>query len=199
MIVYLITNLANSKRYVGITRRRLSDRWTVYRARHGSKHFLHAAIRAHGRGGFSVVELARADTPERLSRLEFHFIRLLKTRYPSGYNQTPGGGNRGAPSLETRAKMAAARRGKSNPMKGQKITEERRLQIVANLVGHPVTQEIRKKLSRRPRVGKGCYFYKPRGKWIASIRILGKPKFLGRFGTEAEAIQAYREACARLA
>jgi len=37
-------------------------------------------------------------------------------------------------------------------------------------------------------------WYAPAGKWVAQIRIQGKPKFLGYFDSEVKAAQMYDEA-----
>ena len=46
------------------------------------------------------------------------------------------------------------------------------------------------------RRSKGASLHKQSGKWRSSIQVDGKRRFLGLFPTEAEAVAAYRAACA---
>ena len=57
MTVYAITNDVNSKGYVGACQIPLRQRWSGHRskAKHGSHHFIHAAMREIGIERFKVI------------------------------------------------------------------------------------------------------------------------------------------------
>jgi group I intron endonuclease len=113
MVVYLFTNLANGKKYVGKTTHRYPcHRWSAhYRAaeRGLSGTFFHRALRKYGRSGFSVSIIGRFDTEEDLSLAEQLFIQEHRSVAPDGYNLTTGGeGTSGRTHSEaTRARIRA--------------------------------------------------------------------------------------------
>jgi predicted GIY-YIG superfamily endonuclease len=59
MIVYLITNAKNQKRYVGITTKALMQRWYehCWLAASGGTQALYKAIRKHGAGSFLIEKI----------------------------------------------------------------------------------------------------------------------------------------------
>lgn len=65
-LVYLLTNLANGKRYVGKTKGSLDKRWYNHLAdvKKGSPYALHAAIRKYGKGAFQREVLGEYATEE---------------------------------------------------------------------------------------------------------------------------------------
>lgn len=92
MIVYLITNLINNKKYVGQTRGSLDKRWK----RHcwktkKNKYYLHRAIKKYGKNNFKVEILHSCSSFEEMDNLEKKFIKLYDCRHPNGYNLTYGG------------------------------------------------------------------------------------------------------------
>lgn len=119
MIVYCSVCGANGKLYVGKTEGPLEARMAEHmrasrsNTRIGNSVF-HRAIKKYGPEAFSTIVLGTAGTSEELAELEKHFIRVLKTRTPHGYNLTEGGeGLVGyIPSEETRARLRAAGLGK---------------------------------------------------------------------------------------
>jgi group I intron endonuclease len=94
MIVYLITNTANGKRYVGITTHSISKRWPehCFLARTHAKQALYRAIRKHGISCFSIREIDTADTLDELKKKERHYIEYFGTytKTGHGYNMTLG-------------------------------------------------------------------------------------------------------------
>lgn len=112
--VYLITNTANAKCYVGITNRGIERRWKehIYDARHGRRLPLHSAMRKHGVEAFQVELLDTCANYVDLVARECHWIATLGTLAPNGYNATAGGaGHAGVPlTPEHRAKIATANR-----------------------------------------------------------------------------------------
>ena len=95
--VYVVTNLSNGMRYIGMTKN-LKSRWNnhanaVY---YGSK--LHEAIRSEGKDNFEFTHLADCFTRKDAELLEKTFIDDMDTKYPNGYNLTGGGyGTAGRP------------------------------------------------------------------------------------------------------
>ena len=122
MIVYVITNLINGKRYIGITEMALQKRWSAHKwgANSGSKTALHCAIRKYGSNNFKVAPIVSAlpgSTRGDLCYLERLLISQENTMGPIGYNLTPGDGvpagtpnhNKGKPlSEEHREKLRQA-------------------------------------------------------------------------------------------
>lgn len=114
MIVYLVTNRKNGKRYVGITTKGKDRRWYehCWEAQNDSNQALHRAIRKHGEQAFSIEEIDQAETLEVLREKERHHIARLATHttHGKGYNMTLGG--EGVFGFEfdaqTRAAMARA-------------------------------------------------------------------------------------------
>lgn len=91
--VYLVTNLQNGRRYVGITMHDFRARWRshVILARKGSKLVFHRAIRKYGEAAFTLRPIYIDSSWEALCRHEKYFIRALGTKAPQGYNLTDGG------------------------------------------------------------------------------------------------------------
>jgi len=88
-IVYLATNKANGKQYVGLTKRSLDARWRqhVNVANQGAKTYFHRAIVKHGVAGFDVQPMVSALSLDYLADLE----RLMISEIKPEYNQTNGG------------------------------------------------------------------------------------------------------------
>lgn len=133
MIVYLIINLANGKRYVGKTKRDLERRWYehVYHAKAmDTKMVLYAAIRKHGEHSFEKTILSevfalagdKAWAVAVLNREEKKWIADLNPEY----NMTEGGdGLQGYKhTAATKAQMSEARKGAKNHNFGKKWGRE---------------------------------------------------------------------------
>ena len=97
MIIYLITNKINNKKYVGQTTKSLAERWQnhIGKSRSGTvSQPIARAIKKYGKINFSIEKIAEANTKEELNTLEEKLIRELGTLVPDGYNIAPGGDNR---------------------------------------------------------------------------------------------------------
>lgn len=88
-IIYLATNTVNGKRYVGLTRGTLSNRWAqhVSIARRKPRSYLHRAIAKYGADVFDIRPIASALRPQYLAPLEVALIADIRPEY----NQTHGG------------------------------------------------------------------------------------------------------------
>jgi group I intron endonuclease len=155
--VYAITNAVNAKIYIGITGRTLKRRFEhhLFRARHGWKTRLYAAIRKYGDERFSIEPVLYATSWGELQTLERMVIAERDAMNPNvGYNMTAcGEGNlQWTPSAEwrarqsrlqskrmhspeSRAKASASLSGPGNPRFGVTVTSETRRRISAALVG----------------------------------------------------------------
>lgn len=137
MLIYLLRNRVNGKRYVGKTKySSLAIRWSnhVADARKGKNTYIARAILKHGPENFDRLVIARFDNNEALSAAEQVFIRTFDARGHHGYNLTDGGeGTLGRyHSEETRARIRA-----NHPRnwRGKKHTEETKAKMRAAVLG----------------------------------------------------------------
>lgn len=145
MILYVITNSANGKKYVGITRKSASVRWRQHlrRTRDGSKFALHRAIAKYGPDAFRMDVIATAESYDALLEMEKHEIVRLGTMGRGGYNMTSGG--EGTPGFKHSEKERQAR---SARRAGVKASEETKALMRAAWKNRPpVTDETRAKMS----------------------------------------------------
>lgn len=140
--VYVHINKLNNKRYVGVTSKpKVEHRWNSGRGYKENTHF-YAAIQKYGWDMFDHIILYDGLSEEEAKNTEQYLISLWSTmdnKY--GYNMTLGGdGTRGYyPSMETRAKLSAARRRenlspetlkrRSEGLRGRKFTDEHKSKI----------------------------------------------------------------------
>lgn len=86
--IYLINNLLNHKKYVGMTKFSLEERFL----QHSKKGFLLTeAIKKYGEQKFSIELIEEVESAERAYELEIFYIREYNTKAPNGYNLTDGG------------------------------------------------------------------------------------------------------------
>jgi group I intron endonuclease len=118
-VIYLITNSANGKRYVGQTRTTFQTRWLAHRhyattsKPYGKTHttMLSRAMRKHGFEAFEF-RLVEVCEPDQLNDREAYWIAEYGTMVPNGYNLSAGGNN--APRVpEVGAKIRASMLGKN--------------------------------------------------------------------------------------
>jgi group I intron endonuclease len=134
--VYIITNKANGKQYVGIAKN-LKRRWHQHISANGSAPALHAAIKMYGADGFVFSHICNAFDFEAACDIERMFIQQHNTKSPNGYNLTDGGeGVVGRPMTDedkdVRRKASNAfinslspeERSKKYGVKGRKLTSE---------------------------------------------------------------------------
>lgn len=113
--VYVVTNAATGKQYVGQTTGDPAARWKCHvkealrHRAHGCR-ALHAAIRKYGSRAFSLTWLRiEGVNQEQLDRAESDTIARLSTLVPDGYNLKSGGAG-GRHHEVSRARMSAAHR-----------------------------------------------------------------------------------------
>ena len=93
--IYCITNLINSKKYVGKTTTTIDERWQEHckdsRRERCSKRPLYDAFNKYGIENFKIEELEYVEDDSKLSEREIYWIRELHTYGRNGYNATKGG------------------------------------------------------------------------------------------------------------
>lgn len=91
-LLYIVTG-PTGKKYVGITRKTLEQRWKAHLddVRSGSKLVFHQAIRKYGEKSFTFEIAENNKTKEEISELEILYIQTLNTLSPNGYNIANGG------------------------------------------------------------------------------------------------------------
>lgn len=96
MLVYMIENRINGKKYVGITKRSLQERLKGHcrkasREKAASDSYVCRAIHKHGIKNFEITQIDSAQSIDELYVKEKQWISSLGTYGKTGYNQTLGG------------------------------------------------------------------------------------------------------------
>lgn len=148
MLIYLITNKINGKRYIGQTINKLSTRWSqhVGCAKRKRVEPLAKSIQKYGRENFEIKVLTRCGSLEDMNHREQYYIKLFKTLCPNGYNVQLGGNNRKM-SEDTKKKLSVAKMGKKT---GPFTEEHKRNLSIANKgqnLGGTLPESTRKKIS----------------------------------------------------
>lgn len=139
--VYLITNLVNNKKYVGITHNTIEHRFEEHiqksRCKNGNW-VLHRALRKYGVDNFKIELLEDNIDKEQIGEKETYYIHLYDT-YNNGYNMTLGGAG------------TSGYRHKPGFVKTyihKIITPERNAKISKALKGRPFDEKHKNKLSQ---------------------------------------------------
>ena len=136
MIIYLLTNTATGKFYVGQTRQRLAKR--VGQHRRGNSVLSHA-IRKHGIEAFTVETLEQCRDDADLDMAERFWMGVYDSLSPRGYNLQTGGHDRPRVHPDTRAKISAS-------SMGHETTAETRAKISSARLGVRNTPEQNEKI-----------------------------------------------------
>ena len=172
--VYLITNLASDKCYVGQTRQSIQRRWLHHcgSARSGAMECpaLHRAIRKYGEKTFLIQSLREFSTQQEADNFETSCITLLglnssEIHHGRGYNLNSGGRYRVPVSALTRKRLSQSQRGRipsaetREKMRMAKLGKKQNPEQVAKRnainTGRKRTPEQRLRISMA-RMGKGC-------------------------------------------
>lgn len=93
--IYCITNLINSKKYIGKTTTTIDERWQEHcrasRKKRCEKRPLYDAFRKYGIENFKIEEIEYIEDNNLLSKREIYWIKELQTFGHNGYNATEGG------------------------------------------------------------------------------------------------------------
>lgn len=164
MIVYLITNKLNGKKYVGqsVTDYRFSAHIQCARGPMKYQFAIHRAIAKYGEENFAyevVQEMLDGSTQEELNEAEAYWVRFHDCMSPRGYNLREGGGSKGRMSMESRKKISEAGKGRKCPkspehiarhakaVTGKKHTDAAKEKVSLASKGREVSGETRKKIS----------------------------------------------------
>ena len=141
MLVYLIWNKVNGKRYVGQTVQSLKKRFNEHATKKNSA-LLGKAIRKYGRENFYCGIIKTCTSKEEMNYWEKYFIVALHCKVPHGYNLCDGGeGVAGySKTPEHRANLSAS-------LKNRKFTPTWLAKISKALKGREITPEWRANLS----------------------------------------------------
>lgn len=164
MIIYLVTNLIDNKKYVGQTSQSLITRWKrhQYPFNHRGHSYLYNAICKHGVDNFSVEALAVVHTKEDMDFYERFLIKEFDLRNPEkGYNLTDGGGgmlgfklseetkermSQHVKSQEHRKNISVAKMGNKSRL-GMKHSEETKKRMSETKKGRKFSEEHKRNLS----------------------------------------------------
>lgn len=181
-ILYEIRNKLNDKKYIGVTYRKLSERWNDHKSRmkNGDKRPLYNSMRKYGIENFEIKPLMEDVPSNYLEILEKLWIQELDLQNRSkGYNLADGGKvnkgykipkevvekrsklitGKGNPfygkhhSEETKMKISKAKKGLPSPNKGKKLSEETKNKISQSKKGINTATEQTKKIWHEQRKG----------------------------------------------
>lgn len=93
MLIYVITNNINGKKYVGQTKNSIQIRFNQHCKKSNGCVCLSRAIQKYGKENFTIEEIDSAKSADELNEKEIYWIAELNTLTPSGYNINKGGGN----------------------------------------------------------------------------------------------------------
>ena len=94
MKVYCIENIINGKKYIGVTKRSVEQRFKAHKRtalnKNSKKCHIHDAMLKYGIQHFEIKEIDSATSTEELFEKEKYWIKQLDTKN-TGYNETDGG------------------------------------------------------------------------------------------------------------
>lgn len=154
--IYKVTNLINSKMYIGQARN-IKSRWSSHKSAYSTENtVLYRAMRKYGLENFKF-EVIEECKEEELDNLEIYYIWYYNTyihaENSNGYNMTIGGGGSSGLSGE-KSNMYGKRHSEetkqkmSESQKGKVLTEEHRRNIGKTSKGRIPTEETRAKMSK---------------------------------------------------
>lgn len=143
MYIYLITNLVNDKKYVGLTIQEPSLRWSSHKNKSNNtpKYHLHHAMNKYGIDNFKFEVIDECKNLNELKESEKYWISEYNTFNGDGYNMTSGGeGSKHTPKSIEKIRQANL---------GRKHTEETKHKIRLIQLGHTMSDDNKKALSKR--------------------------------------------------
>lgn len=123
-VIYLIWNLVTGMRYVGQTKKSVKQRFKEH-ARKDSH--LGRAIKKYGVENFKFGVIKSCATAEELNYWEKHFIAVLKSKSPMGYNHTDGGDSGWIHTPESIEKIKAANRTRKQKKRSEETLQRMRV------------------------------------------------------------------------
>jgi len=149
-LVYLIENIIDNKKYIGITTRSLDVRMKEHCYRYRNT-YLQNAIKKYGIENFRWKILEKCNSKKELDEMEFHYIKQYNTYWKEGmgYNCTYGGDGRFdyTPTKETRKKISESNKGKKRSKQTKKLMSKNSMGSGNNFYGKKHSEESKKKMS----------------------------------------------------
>lgn len=212
--IYCFENTRNNMMYIGKSvdlKKRLLDHINNLRKNEDECLYLQNAWKKYGEGVFKIYVL-EVCPKESISEREIHYIKIMRTKRPFGYNLTDGGdGSSGyIHSEESKLILSQIRKDKysgvNHPRYGVLLSDETKEKIRKSLTGRKASVETKNKLSES-KSGKNHYsfgrkknnsskylgVYFRNNRWAVRIKIDGKSVHVGTYDTEKEAAIAYNE------
>ena len=146
MLIYVITNLVNGKKYVGQTVQTLEERFREHTFPSSGCIAIRDAIAKYGQDNFKIEELAKASSIDELNALEAHYVQELNTLAPSGYNLKDGGLQGVGFTPEVLEKMRNAKLGTVVP---EDVKDRMSLSHKRRFQEHPELREQRSQASKK--------------------------------------------------
>ena len=148
MVIYQILNNINNKSYIGKSKDYLKRYEThLKNARNRTNRYLYDAINHYGVENFSLIVLEECSE-ECVNERERHWILLMNTLKPNGYNMTtrrrPGGNTLSLWSDEEKRRLWDRQ---SVSRKGQKRSEKSKTLMSEKAKGRTINQEQRDAIS----------------------------------------------------
>lgn len=130
--IYLRTNLANGKQYVGQAKdfKKRENEWNCLKRQYAGQ-LIDNARAKYGLQNWKVDILMECEAQEELNEWEMYYIKALNTKVPNGYNLTNGGGGKsGYKTPEAiRKKISMSHKGiglgKKRPQHSERMKGER--------------------------------------------------------------------------
>lgn len=194
-VIYVITNMINNKKYVGLTTKNIEIRFQEHKFDSNKtkcKYAIHHAMKKHGIDNFIITILEKCESYYNLRKSEIKWIEKLNTfiEFGNGYNMTHGGdGILGCKlSSEHKQKISNSNKGRifskkhcqnirlskigyKNPMYGKHISNEHKKIIGKFSKNRKFSLEHRQKISKSL-LGKKCLTKQKTCKKINQINLL---------------------------
>lgn len=143
MIIYVLTNIKNYNKYVGLTTKSIFDRVKGHNCKRNNS-VIANAIRKHGMDSFNITVLdCTAKSLEELKKLEKHYIAKLKPEY----NMTSGGDG-WIPSSYIKSKISKALKGRKY-LNRKPMSEEQKEKLRQANLGKKSSEETKRKISKK--------------------------------------------------
>lgn len=157
-VVYKITNLLDSKKYIGVTTTSVIRRWYSHYQKQTKPSILNIAISKCGKANFSVEIIGFANNKQHLDFLEEFFINLYNSK-KQGYNIKSGGVECFSHSESTKKKISESKKGTkaskehkqkiSTALLGKKKSADHVKNAAAGQIGRTVSEETKQKIRNK--------------------------------------------------
>ena len=150
--IYSIINIINGKRYIGLTKQSVKQRWSGHLSdsKRKKNYLFNRAIRKYGPDAFKCEILQTFRTIKEANILEVKWIKYFNSNDKTiGYNSTPGG-KCYKQSEETKSKIRSARKLQPCPRTGKYHSAESKLKMSLGHIGKkrkPFSNETRSKMA----------------------------------------------------